>query len=117
MTAVVVMMATARVVPRPTSARRGDRRTVIDGIVLQGFQRLLFGNPSILLGLKGRLALAISVLGLVEDAEEVFALGEGGQSAWSGSGRTRIPTVLTTLPDLSITAMVSPNGGMMTGWQ
>jgi hypothetical protein len=88
-------------------------------IVLQGPQSFPFGDLGVALRLNLSLAFAICIFGLREDPEEVFTLLRRGQIKLyllEATGKKgQVPTVLTTLPDLSITAIVSPNGGILTG--
>jgi len=62
-----------------------------------------------------RLALAIGILGLIPDTKEVLALlgdmNYKGNKLFKENG-SKLRTVLTTFPDLSMTATVSPNGGI-----
>lgn len=98
------------------------------GIVIAAFgRRLLLAGYGIALGLDLGLALAVGSLGLFEDVDNVLALlgvwvdrsakgayrlspviarDEGGGGGGRGGGMRR--TLLTTLPDLLMTVMVSP---------
>ena len=73
---------------------------------------MLFGSFGTALGFILGLTLAVGGLGLVEDAEELFTLVCCQYTLRTRRDRDAF-TVLTTLPDLSITAIVWPNGGMV----
>lgn len=53
---------------------RRDRPVIVDVEILHCFDGFLLGHSCIALGLVLRLAFAIGIFGIVEDAEELFAL-------------------------------------------
>ena len=81
---------------------------VVDAESPDALLELLFLQSSISLCLDLCLALAVGGFGLLEDADKVLALEGGQQRLIEEVGGYRRLTLLTTLPDLLITVMVSP---------
>jgi hypothetical protein len=90
-------------------ARRSTRPDiVVDAEGLGALIQLLQLEGGILFGFDLCFALAVGGLGLLEDTDEVLALQRVSDGAYRASVSYRRLTLLTTLPDLLMTVMVSP---------